>query len=212
MIVLKTEHINNDDKASICISCTIARISLFSRFAERFRHITMHSRHDAEGIPLNDDRTEQEGHKIAMPNERTQSIVFAYAFLKRLSSKRIASTRDEMKKEADWVLRHFPSPYELEFLSEPREALLEKPGIHYPADSQKQNTVGDVVLLLERLDPSMRIVVDSDQGGFEYLRTVQLVPIDVDVNADRDSFGPPHWLPPVRPNKHSCSLGSCHWV
>ena len=132
---------------------------------------------------------------MTMPNERTRAIVFAYEFLKRLSAKRIAGTTDEMKKEADWVLRHFPSPYELEFLSEPGSALLERPAIHYPADSQKQNTVGDVVLLLERLDPSMRIVVDGYHGGFEDLRTVQLVLIDTDVNADLDSFGP-HQLDP----------------
>lgn len=94
-----------------------------------------------------------------------------------------------MKKEADWVLRHFPFPYELAF-SEHNAELLEKPEIHYPADSQKQYTVGDVVMLLERLDPSMRIVVDGYQGGFEDLRTIELVPIEVEANADRDSFGP----------------------
>ena len=107
-----------------------------------------------------------------MPNERTEAIVRAWEFLRRLTM--TADTPATLRTEASALLRHYPQPNEIIRAAQLRPDLFDRP-VGYLSDVGKPNTVSTLMELLSRFEPHLPVVLDGPGGGFTDLRQIRLV-------------------------------------
>ena len=116
---------------------------------------------------------------MTMPNERTRAVVLTWEFLRSLETHH--GIPKALRDQASTLLRHYPLPYEMAMVAKHRPELFTQPE-SYAVDGVKSNTVGTLVELLCRFDPSLRVVVEGPEGGLNDVRKIMQVSIETEAN------------------------------